>query len=45
VIEALRVDTFLITPHPKVRGYEQFKAKDRDAWLAGVRRATASLEE
>jgi NAD(P)-dependent dehydrogenase (short-subunit alcohol dehydrogenase family) len=45
VVDALRVEAFLITPHPKVRGYEQYKAKDRDAWLAGMRRATARLEE
>ena len=44
-IEAIKANEFLITPHPKVRSYEQYKAHDREAWLAGMRKAVRALEE
>lgn len=44
-IDAITNDEFLITPHPKVRGYEQYKAKDREAWLGGMRKAVRDLNE
>lgn len=44
-VEAIKANEFLITPHPKVRGYEQYKTKDREAWLAGMRKAVRDLNE
>ncbi len=38
VIEAVHHNRFLVLPHPEVHEYEKFKADDRDAWLAGMRR-------
>ncbi len=43
VIEAVRHDRFLVLPHPEVHDYEKFKADDRDAWLAGMRRLLARV--
>jgi len=43
VIEAIRSGTFLILPHPEVKGYEQAKVADRDRWLAGMRRLLARV--
>ena len=38
VIEGLEAETFLVLPHPEVARYVQYKATDRDRWIAGVRR-------
>jgi NAD(P)-dependent dehydrogenase (short-subunit alcohol dehydrogenase family) len=38
VVEAIRTETFLITPHEEVRRYEAGKVADRDRWIAGMRR-------
>ena len=38
VVEAIRDRRFLILPHDRVAGYEQMKVKDRDGWLAAMRR-------
>lgn len=38
VIEGLDAERFLILPHPEVARYVQYKATDRDRWIAGVRR-------
>ncbi len=38
VVAGLAAETFLILPHPEVRGYVQRKAADPDRWLAGIRR-------
>ena len=40
---AIEADQFLILPHPEVAGYEQFKATNRDKWLAGMRRLQAKV--
>jgi NAD(P)-dependent dehydrogenase (short-subunit alcohol dehydrogenase family) len=44
VVEGVREERFLILPHPDVATFEQRRAADRDRWLAGMRRLTASLE-
>lgn len=38
VIDGLAAERFLILPHPEVATYTQYKAADRDRWLAGMRR-------
>jgi hypothetical protein len=38
VMETIEAERFLVLPHPEVAEYEQRKAKDRDRWLAGMRR-------
>lgn len=43
VSAAIETETFLILPHPEVAGYEQFKAADRDKWLAGMRRLQSRI--
>jgi NAD(P)-dependent dehydrogenase (short-subunit alcohol dehydrogenase family) len=43
VVEGVRRETFLILPHPAVATFEQRKAADRDRWLAGMRRLSATL--
>jgi len=45
VVEGLRDGRFLILPHPEVATFERRRAGDRDRWLAGMRRLTASLED
>lgn len=37
-LEAIRNGSFLVLPHPKVLDYMQFKAKDYDRWLDGMRK-------
>lgn len=39
---ALRREEFLILPHPEVASYEMRRARDRERWLAGMRRLTSS---
>jgi hypothetical protein len=43
VVAGLRDERFLILPHPEVATFEQRRAADRDRWLAGMRRLSASL--
>jgi NAD(P)-dependent dehydrogenase (short-subunit alcohol dehydrogenase family) len=43
VVEGLRDGRFLILPHAEVATFERRRAGDRDRWLAGMRRLTASL--
>lgn len=43
VAEGLRVERFLILPHPEVAGYFLRKAEDYDRWLAGMRRLQAKV--
>jgi NAD(P)-dependent dehydrogenase (short-subunit alcohol dehydrogenase family) len=43
VAEAVAAEQFLILPHPEVAGYEQFRATNRDKWLAGMRRLQAKV--
>lgn len=38
VIEAMEAERFMILSHPTVHEYEQRKTRDRDRWLAGMRR-------
>ena len=45
VVEGLRDGRFLILPHPEVATFERRRAGDRDRWLAGMRRLTASLAD
>jgi NAD(P)-dependent dehydrogenase (short-subunit alcohol dehydrogenase family) len=44
VVAALAEERFLILPHPEVARYEQGRAADRDAWLAGMRKAVRRIE-
>lgn len=39
IVAAVRERRFLVTPHEQVRGYEAGKVKDRDWWLAALRRS------
>ncbi|WP_037573430.1 SDR family oxidoreductase [Phaeacidiphilus oryzae] len=43
VVAALAEERFLVLPHPEVAGYEQARAADRDAWLAGMQKVVARL--
>jgi NAD(P)-dependent dehydrogenase (short-subunit alcohol dehydrogenase family) len=43
VIAALRVEEFLILPHPEVRQYFVRRATDHDRWLRGMRRLRARV--
>lgn len=38
VIEGMRLERFLILPHPEVADYFRRKADDYDRWLSGMRR-------
>lgn len=38
IIDGIRDERFLITPHPEVATFFQRKATDYDRWLAGMRR-------
>ena len=37
--------SFLILPHPEVRGYYQMRAGDTDKWLRGMNRMQQRIEE
>ena len=43
VMETIEAERFLVLPHPEVAEYEQRKAKDRDRWLAGMRRLRQAI--
>ena len=45
VLRAVEAETFLITPHPKVREYIQRKAADYDRWLSGMQRLQAKYTD
>ena len=38
VLDAIRNERFLITPHEEVLEYMQRKAADRDRWINGMQR-------
>jgi NAD(P)-dependent dehydrogenase (short-subunit alcohol dehydrogenase family) len=44
LIDAVRVERFLVLPHPEVAGYLERKATDPEGWLAGMRRLQARLD-
>ena len=43
VVEAIREERFLITPHPEVREFMRRKGDDHDRWLFGMRRLQAQV--
>ena len=43
VMETIEAERFLVLPHPEVAEYELRKAKDRDRWLAGMRRLRQAI--
>lgn len=43
VVEGIRLEKFLILPHPEVEQYFQRKANDYDRWLGGMRRLQARV--
>jgi hypothetical protein len=43
VLDALAAERFLVLPHPEVLEYLRFKAKDYDAWLAGMAKLQARV--
>lgn len=45
VWRALQGDDFLVLPHPEVAGYYRARATDPDAWLAGMGRIQAKLDQ
>jgi NAD(P)-dependent dehydrogenase (short-subunit alcohol dehydrogenase family) len=44
-VESLAEDRFLVLPHPEVAGYYAARATDTEAWLAGMRRLQAKVDE
>lgn len=45
VWRALQGNDFLVLPHPEVAGYFRARATDPDAWLAGMGRLQAKLDQ
>jgi NAD(P)-dependent dehydrogenase (short-subunit alcohol dehydrogenase family) len=43
VLEGIRLESFLILPHPQVAEYFRRKATDYDRWLRGMRRLRAGI--
>ncbi|WP_037608116.1 SDR family oxidoreductase [Streptacidiphilus rugosus] len=43
VVRGLAAEQFLILPHEEVASYEQGRVADREAWLAGMRKAVTQL--
>lgn len=43
VVAALHAGRFLVLPHPEAADFEQRRAKDRDRWIEGMRRAWAKI--
>ena len=44
-VASLAEDRFLVLPHPEVAGYYAARAADTDAWLAGMRRLQAKVDQ
>ena len=44
-IDGVAAGKFMITPHPQVVEYFQFKAGDYDRWLGGMRKLRRKLKE
>jgi NAD(P)-dependent dehydrogenase (short-subunit alcohol dehydrogenase family) len=44
-VESLTEDRFLVLPHPEVARYYAARAADTDAWLAGMRKLQAKVDE
>jgi NAD(P)-dependent dehydrogenase (short-subunit alcohol dehydrogenase family) len=44
-VDSLADDRFLVLPHPEVGGYYAARAGDTDAWLTGMRRLQAKVDE
>ena len=38
MIDAMEEERFMILSHPSVQEYEQRKTRDRNRWIAGMRR-------
>lgn len=45
VVEVMRAETFLVTPHAEVREFLRRKGDDPDRWIAGMRRLQAAVVE
>ena len=45
VWQGLQDDRFLILPHPEVKGYYEYRAKNPDGWLAGMGRLQRRLDK
>ena len=43
-IDAVAAGSFMVTPHPEVIGYLQFKANDYDRWVGGMRKLRRTLQ-
>ncbi len=37
-LQAIRDESFLVLPHPEVKGYMQFKAENYDRWIGGMKK-------
>jgi NAD(P)-dependent dehydrogenase (short-subunit alcohol dehydrogenase family) len=44
-VDSLAEDRFLVLPHPEVAGYYAARAADTDAWLAGMQKLQAKVDE
>jgi NAD(P)-dependent dehydrogenase (short-subunit alcohol dehydrogenase family) len=44
-VESLADDRFLVLPHPEVAHYYVARASDTDAWLAGMRKLQAKVDQ
>ena len=44
-VQSLEDDRFLVLPHPEVGAYYAARAKDPDAWLAGMRRLQGKVDQ
>ena len=44
-VASLAEDRFLVLPHPEVGAYYAARANDTDAWLAGMRKLQAKVDE
>lgn len=45
VLAGIRLERFLILPHPQVAKYMSYKAQDNERWLAGMRRMVTRARE
>jgi hypothetical protein len=44
-VASLDEDRFLVLPHPEVAHYYAARANDTEAWLAGMRKLQAKVDE